>query len=106
MSDLEEIWDSHKVTIIAASILILAVLMVGAVFLTPGLYVVVTLVGFLLAFFGGGRMSGSRKVQYIGILVAVIGLVGLTVRDVGLVALGVLVAGVVGGLAVVVFLDS
>ena len=96
MSDLKEMWDSHKVTIIAASVLILF-LMVGAVFLAPGLYVVVTLVGFLLVTFGG-RMSGNREVQYMGILFVVVGIVGLTVLDVNsLTELGLIVA-VVGGI--------
>lgn len=95
MSDLKEMWNGHKVTIIVASILILAVLMVGAVFLVPGLYVAVTFGGFLLIVFG--RKVSHRTIQYMGILVAVIGIVGLTVLQVSsLTELGIIVA-VVGG---------
>ena len=86
------IWDNHGVTIIAASVLVLAVLIVMAVFLAPWLYALITLVGFLLA------ISGNRKVQYMGIFFAVIGIVGLTVLDVNsLTELGLIVA-VVGGI--------
>lgn len=86
------IWDNHRVTIIVASVLGLAVLMVMIVFLAPWLYALITLVGLLLVIYGE-HMSGSRKVQYMGILVAAIGIVGLIVRDVNsLTELGIIIA--------------
>ena len=105
MSGLKEMWDSHKVTIVAVSVLILAILMVGAVFLAPGLYVVVTLGGFILIVFGG-KVSQSRTIQYIGILVAIIGIIGLTVLQVSsLIELGIIAAvvGFIGFLFAVYF---
>lgn len=90
------IWDNHKATIIVALVLVLAVLMVMAVFLAPWLYGPITLAGLLLVIVGE-RVSGSRKIQYMGILLAVIGIVGLTVRDVNsLIELGIIVAAVGG----------
>lgn len=93
------IWDDHRVTIVVASVLVLTVLMVMAVFLAPWLYALITLAGLLFAF------SGSRKVRYMGILVAVIGIVGLIVRDVNnLTELGLIVA-VVGG-SLLIFVEK
>lgn len=90
------IWDNHRVTIIVASVLVLAILMVMAVFLATWLYALITFVGLLLVIVGE-RVSGSRKIQYMGILLAVIGIVGLTVRDVNsLIELGIIVAAVGG----------
>lgn len=103
MSDLKEMWNSHKMTIIAASVLILAVLMVGAVFLVPGLYVAGTFVGFLLILFG--RELSHRTIQYMGILVVLIGIVGLTVLQVSsLTELGIVVA--VLGVALLFFVEN
>ena len=85
------IWDNHRVTIIVASALVLAILMVMAVFLAPWLYGPIILAGVLLT------IPRSRKMQYIGILLAMIGIVGLTVRDVNsLIELGLIVAAVGG----------
>lgn len=85
------IWDNHKATIIVALVLVLAVLMVMTVFLAPWLYGPITLAGVLLT------IRRSRKVQYIGILLAVIGIAGLTVLDVNSLEDLRLIVAVVGG---------